>query len=280
MGQIGATCNSEFGIEYVSGPNFGVVGDVYRVKLSLGAGDVGGIGNLVTINNVRFNLDCDVATGLGIDCTDDGLLVAYSGNLADTCAAVNFSTRHALDGVVNQVVFVPNIPLDIPENTANFCSLKFDVTILALDTDNSVNLIEESGGYRDDGVDATCNNTLSGGNSAAGAIFTCPACDNGLFCDGTETCNQETGMCVDGADPVCGDGLFCNGNEVCDEETDACSNPPDVVCTDGLFCNGVEECDEGTDSCTNPPDVVCNDDATCTTDSLRRGRRRLRLHPQ
>ncbi len=40
------------------------------------------------------------------------------------------------------------------------------------------------------------------------------ACDNGLFCDGVETCNASTG-CQDNADP-------CSGGQTCNESTDTC----------------------------------------------------------
>ncbi len=59
-------------------------------------------------------------------------------------------------------------------------------------------------------------------------------CDNGLFCDGDESC----------ADNVCRAGTLPCGPETCDEEADVCSEPcfGDEDCDDGDFCNGAEAC--------------------------------------
>jgi hypothetical protein len=146
-------------------------------------------------------------------------------------------------------------------------------------------------------------------------------CDDGVFCNGIESCDTDTGSCVaisscppsipptvcneetDSCDPGpctsdadCDDGLFCNGVEscdtdtgscvaisscppsipptVCNEETDSCDPAPctsDADCDDGLFCNGVESCDTDTGSCVAisscPPSIpptVCNEETdTC-----------------
>ena len=63
-------------------------------------------------------------------------------------------------------------------------------------------------------------------------------CDNGLFCDGTETCNTGTGVCQAGTAP-CPGGACDEGGDVCLE----CSLDSD--CDDGLFCNGAETCFAG-----------------------------------
>jgi len=64
-------------------------------------------------------------------------------------------------------------------------------------------------------------------------------CDNGLYCDGAETCDATLG-CLDQADP-------CGADQTCDEVTDVCEDIPgfcnnDLDCDDGLFCNGAETC--------------------------------------
>ena len=62
-------------------------------------------------------------------------------------------------------------------------------------------------------------------------------CDDGLFCNGTETCVDD--VCVEGNAP-------CD-SALCDEATDNCAVPSgcftDVDCSDDLFCNGSEVCD-------------------------------------
>jgi hypothetical protein len=158
---------------------------------------------------------------------------------------------------------------------------------------------------------ATINATVGGGEPVCGdgtcngteTCETCPQdcgvcpppgcevdkeCDNGLYCDGEETCvdgNCQPGIpvdCTDGLDcttdscnestdscdltpdnAVCDDGDFCNGNEVCDPDpivtiatqegsgsTSGCKPGEAVACPDdGVFCNGTESCDEDVDSC-------------------------------
>jgi hypothetical protein len=83
------------------------------------------------------------------------------------------------------------------------------------------------------------------------------ACDNGVFCDGDETCDPVDG-CVAGGEP-CTDQL-------CRESDDRCVDClSDADCDDGDFCNGAETCDgeglcvDGTPPC--PPELVCNPDA-------------------
>jgi hypothetical protein len=49
-----------------------------------------------------------------------------------------------------------------------------------------------------------------------------PACDNGLFCDGTKSCNEATDSCDPGTPVVCDDGVFCDGAESRDEGSDIC----------------------------------------------------------
>jgi hypothetical protein len=86
-------------------------------------------------------------------------------------------------------------------------------------------------------------------------------CDDGVFCNGVETC--QTGLCQAGSDP-------CPG-QTCNEANDECTGcTTDSECDDGVFCNGVEtcqtglcqpgsdpcpgqQCDETNDECFTPP---------------------------
>jgi len=125
--------------------------------------------------------------------------------------------------------------------------------------------------------------------------FTCTQCvisadcNDGNFCNGTETCNA--GICDPGTSPCpgqvcdegtdscqdcfvdadCDDGDFCNGPETCsanvclpgtlpcpssqcDDNLDSCvACTLDGDCDDGNFCNGAETCDGGT--CSPPADA-------------------------
>ncbi len=78
-------------------------------------------------------------------------------------------------------------------------------------------------------------------------------CDDGLFCNGAESCHATQG-CVVGAAP-------CSGG-ACSEEDGACAGcANDADCDDKDFCNGAETCDES-GACVNgkPP---CAEGETC-----------------
>lgn len=92
-------------------------------------------------------------------------------------------------------------------------------------------------------------------------------CDDGLYCNGAETC--VTGSCVAGSAPNCSDGVACT-TDACNESTDSCTNTANnAACSDGLFCNGSETChvtlgcQAGADPCGGLPCNESND--TCDT---------------
>ncbi len=92
-------------------------------------------------------------------------------------------------------------------------------------------------------------------------------CDNGLYCDGAETCNA--GSCQAGALP-CDDGVNCTVDS-CDEANDTCSSAPDdSICDNGLYCDGNETCD-AVAGCQAGTAVVCDDGVGCTIDSCDEG---------
>ena len=80
-------------------------------------------------------------------------------------------------------------------------------------------------------------------------------CDDGLFCNGVETCADDA--CLEGSNP-------CTPPLTCDEDNDECRRCfRDAECDDGVFCNGVEtcadgECRDGTIPC--PEGVTCDED--------------------
>jgi hypothetical protein len=81
------------------------------------------------------------------------------------------------------------------------------------------------------------------------------ACDDGLFCNGADTCLGA--VCGHAGDPC--PGSECN---TCNEVAGNCFDPAGTLCTDdGLYCTGVEECD-GTGTCTHTgdpcPGTECN----------------------
>jgi hypothetical protein len=104
-------------------------------------------------------------------------------------------------------------------------------------------------------------------------------CDNGVFCDGAETCDLASTECLPGTPVDCDDGIGCT-QDSCNESAQACDNlPDDALCDDGQFCNGAETCDPSLDcqpgtAIECPPGEVCDEDldqcvpaAECTVDA-------------
>ncbi len=112
-------------------------------------------------------------------------------------------------------------------------------------------------------LNSFCCVTVNGGELHPGdscATDQCPCansteCDDGLFCNGTETC---VGMvCQPGSNP-CTNPL----KPLCDEANDECVNCfNDMECDDGVFCNGAELCVDGqcTDAANRPAGTPCGD---------------------
>jgi hypothetical protein len=116
----------------------------------------------------------------------------------------------------------------------------------------------------DDGLDCTtdtCNEFRQGCTS----IPRDELCDNGVFCDGKETCDLELG-CVSQGVVVCDDGIDCT-DDACNEAEDRCDFvPDDTPCDNGVFCDGAEVCDSVA-GCLAVAPVDCNDLVACTDDS-------------
>ena len=80
-------------------------------------------------------------------------------------------------------------------------------------------------------------------------------CDNGLYCDGDESCLNAN--CVAGTPPVINDGVGCT-DDYCDEVNDVVVNSVnDSNCDNGLYCDGVETCDAELD-CQIGTNVDCS----------------------
>jgi hypothetical protein len=90
-------------------------------------------------------------------------------------------------------------------------------------------------------------------------------CDDGLYCNGAETCDVN-GQCQPGTSVDCDDGVDCTVDS-CNEATDSCDNiPDDGFCDDGLYCTGTETCDAEL-GCQAGTPVDCDDGVDCTVDS-------------
>jgi alpha-tubulin suppressor-like RCC1 family protein len=89
-------------------------------------------------------------------------------------------------------------------------------------------------------------------------------CDDGLFCNGVETCDAQAG-CQVGAPPVVDDDVSCTLDS-CDELLDELTHTlSDALCADDDLCNGHEFC-SATDGCLQSDPVDCSVYAgTCTS---------------
>ena len=99
----------------------------------------------------------------------------------------------------------------------------------------------------------------------AGCTFTDnqDPCDDGDACTNNDGC--AAGVCEPGDPLVCDDGLFCNGLETCDSDA-GCVNGDAPETDDGIDCT-VDACDEVTDTILHTPqDSVCDTNELCVTD--------------
>jgi hypothetical protein len=78
-------------------------------------------------------------------------------------------------------------------------------------------------------------------------------CDDGVFCNGTDTCAGGTCSVHEG-DPCPDDGVFCNGAESCDEATRSCVHSEDA-CGEGKACD-----EDGQQCCQAHDHLACNPD--------------------
>ncbi len=164
------TCNGFINIDYVGAPPVTNIGDIVRVRVSLGTGSIQG-GTKLTVDSMRFFLDCNANFPLTPPCTDEGGLVQFEGNVTTTCPGI--SSAHPISPDPNEVIFTAVPPLDIPANVPTlpgFCAFEFDVRVLAPSIDGS-GKIEELIGYD---IAACDNGVLVSGGFQTAAIETPP----------------------------------------------------------------------------------------------------------
>ena len=271
-----ATCNGLITIDYVGGPAFALPGDTVRVRLTLGTGSIQD-GTLLTLDRLRFDLDCNSDSTLGIPCVDDGATVEYEGDttITTTCR-ITWSSGHAVGTSPNEIVFTPSSPLEIPADTPvdpGFCNLEFDIKVLGMSTDGTPDQIEETTGYLATADDASCDNGLTSSGQQAASIPLCPTCPIAECVD--STCNQDTGACTSTPKPdstPCTDTdgnacttAGCDGHGVCNQNHQVETCTPDTnECTDDPPCN------PHTGMCDHPPkpsSTPCTDTdgSSCTT---------------
>jgi hypothetical protein len=167
------TCNGFVNIDYVGAPPVTNIGDLTRLKVTLGTGSIQG-GTKLTITSLQLNMDCNANFPLTPPCTDEGPIIEYEGDgtITTDCPTV-WTSGHPLGVNPNEVVFTANPPLDIPAGSATLpgtCSIEFDVRVLAPSIDGS-GKIEQLVGYD---IAACDNGVLVSGGFQTGAIETPP----------------------------------------------------------------------------------------------------------
>ena len=91
-----------------------------------------------------------------------------------------------------------------------------------------------------------CKEVQCNGSGGTKVVNAGGSCDDGLYCNGTDSC--LSGNCSQhSGDPCPGPDGDSDCSETCDETNDACSGN-DVngsVCNDGQYCNGADTCQGG-----------------------------------
>ena len=91
-------------------------------------------------------------------------------------------------------------------------------------------------------------------------------CADGNDCTTNDHCDQ-VGQCIGSFEPngtACNDGVFCNGADTC--QVGECVGHAGDPCVDNPNC--VATCDEDANACTSTPFVPCADDGNSCTDDV------------
>ncbi len=111
----------------------------------------------------------------------------------------------------------------------------------------------------------TCDGSGSCANHSGNP---CPGQDQGPLCN--DSCNEALDNCSgnDKAGTTCDDGVFCNGTDTCNA-SGSCANHAGNPCPGhdtGLLCN--DSCNEGAEDCTgfDATGTPCDDGNACTKD--------------
>ncbi len=193
------------------------------------------------------------------------LLPGASVFITVTADATDLPDGYFDSGIISFLSDAPTGPYDVPVSlsvgTGPICSLdsQCDDGLICNGLEVCLNSFCRSGVpvNCDDTVACTTDTCLEPSGLCQN-VANDSACDNGLFCDGIETCDSLRG-CLAGVTVDCDDGVVCTV-DVCNEITNACDNTANnVACDNGLFCDGGEVCDAilgcvvGTDPCPGQP---------------------------
>src|SRR5579862_2821726 len=168
------SCNGFVFMDLITGTPFLVPGTAPSnegtVMLSLGTGSMVGASQM-TINRVRYELDCNANFPVGIPCTDQGDIFSYEGDSTIVAGGTNCSGVTWTGGMngTNEIVFTPSPAITLPPNTdpaSNACTMSFKVRLDNFEpttgptSDSTPMSIEVAAGWSSATDDALCNNGL------------------------------------------------------------------------------------------------------------------------
>src|SRR3989454_662353 len=188
-------CNGALNLGVSQGVNFEKVGDEATIKINLGSGTIAG-GTHITLNRIRYELDCNHNFALGVPCTDQGDIMSYKGDASIVsggslaqCQVTWTSNLPAGGSSPNEIVFTPSTPIVLPPNQSSdpaldLCSFTFKVKLDHLESsdpadpnfDGDPTTVEVVAGFSTrTPADAPCDNGGSSGVTQSGAVTICPA---------------------------------------------------------------------------------------------------------
>ena len=172
---------------------------------------------------------------------DDGIVVSIAREDGVSAEVTNSTTE--LDGDAVTITIGGRTFEGTLSEDQNTITGTIEQEITAGDGDIEITI--PAGDFEIDRVDLCTDNT----------------CDDGDACNGVETCDADTGDCVDGTPVSCDFPTFCF------EPDGACVDPcDDADCSDDNDCT-TDTCttnEDGTTTCTN--DTACDDADSCTED--------------
>ncbi len=213
-------------------------------------------------------LQCD-GDGMTQSVPDDGDVPVDDGNqcTSEACSnGVQLHPNRPVDTACNQDggLFCDGAGTCVECNAAAQCSNADQCEVDACIDHTCAPQPEVAGVACDDGLFCTQTDTCDGAGACTGTGDPCPGPDGDANC--SESCNEATNSCTanDPSGSACEDGQFCTSNDVCNAGT--CmggANPCPGPDGDG---NCAESCDEGADNCLapDPQGSACTDGLFCT----------------
>jgi hypothetical protein len=189
-----------------------------------------------------------------------GVETAFTGRIQNTHVATGIAlNENSFSNVVNAIDWQSNVSFDAESNWYGDASGPTEA--IGNPGGTGAKIIASAGPAGSPAVDYIP--WLGNGNDSDAG--TCFAPGDSAECAGPSTCDPING-CT--APPIndgdsCDDGLFCNGADTCN--AGACSGHAGDPCAGGGEC--ANSCDEGADSCNVTAGTACTDDGLiCSTD--------------